>query len=103
MVFGDSLLSIHELNLELNENAIDVTGTILGFIPFLFVRDQSLSAELVVHAGTLNLDNFIGGKTSKHVKTTKQKQRKPHKNKLTKQSIKLLIPWKLIFNSRRIK
>ena len=85
MVFGDSLLSINELNLEINENALDVTGTILGFIPFLFVRDQSLSAELVVHAGTLNLDNFIGGKTSKQVKTTKTKKTKKTKKAAQKQ------------------
>ncbi len=91
MVFGDSLLSIHELNLELNENAIDVTGTILGFIPFLFVRDQSLSAELVVHAGTLNLDNFIGGKTSKHVKTTKTKKTKKAAQKQVNQTIDKII------------
>jgi hypothetical protein len=91
MVFGDSLLSIHELNLEINENALDVTGTILGFIPFLFVRDQSLSAELVVHAGILNLDNFIGGKSSKQVKTTKTKKTKKAAQKQVNQTIDQII------------
>ena len=91
MLFGDSVLSIHELNLEINENPLDITGTILGFIPFLFVRDQSLSAELVVHAGILNLDNFISGKSSKQEKSTKTKKTKKAAQKQVNQTIDQII------------
>ncbi|MEP7127415.1 MAG: AsmA-like C-terminal region-containing protein [Chitinophagales bacterium] len=77
MTFGDSLLNIDELRMKINDNAISVTGQIIQFIPFLFVPGRSLFANLEVHAGSIDFNNFTdknrtAAKTRK--KTTAQKK-----------------------------
>ncbi|HUM47083.1 MAG TPA: AsmA-like C-terminal region-containing protein, partial [Chitinophagales bacterium] len=80
MVFGDSLLTINQLSLEINKNPVSVTGRVLHFIPFLFVPGQSLFAELIVNAGSIDFDNFTSEKTTKSsAKKSVAKKKTPQK------------------------
>lgn len=83
MIFGDSLLSINALNFEVNGNALSITGEVLQFIPFLFVRNQSVSTALNVQTGSLNFDHFKAGNQpsqQKAKKTSGKKKKAPQKS-----------------------
>lgn len=91
MQFGDSMLTIDELQMKINENAINVTGRVIHFIPFLFVRGQSLFADLIVTAGTINFNNFSSTSTANKVVRQKTKVKKKSSQKQINSSIDNII------------
>ncbi|MEO6167383.1 MAG: AsmA-like C-terminal region-containing protein [Chitinophagales bacterium] len=91
MVFDDSLLTIKELSVDINKNSVSVTGSVLHFIPFLFVPGESLFAELTVNAGSIDFDNFTSEETSNKSSAKKPAAKKKTPQKQINQTIDNII------------
>lgn len=85
----DSLMNIESLQMKINQNAIRISGQVVHFVPFLFIPNESLFANLNVNAGTINFDLFG---TAKHSNASRKKtSKKKTLNRKLNQSIENFI------------
>jgi hypothetical protein len=80
--FNDTMLTVENLSGEINKNPVEISGTVQRFIPFLFLPNYNLIAQLNVNAPSLNLDLF---KSSKGGIVTKEKS--PSQKKAAQKNI----------------